>query len=468
MRNDIPRVVIGAVSSGSGKTTIVTGILSALRQRGLNVQSYKIGPDYIDPGYHKLASGNPAHNLDSWLMPQEKLKEVFCRTAEEADIAIIEGVMGLYDGGRKGVSSTAEIAKLLDAPVILVIDAKSMGASAAAIALGFKMYDPEVKLAGVILNRLGSPTHKTMIEDALKNIGIDVLGAVRRDDSLVMPERHLGLLPVEENEEQEIVDKIGEAVGNQVDLDEIMKLAETQFSIDIDDIEEDNENEDIPQKKIKIAVAKDDAFSFYYPESIRMLEKCGAEIVNFSPLKDKKLPKCDGVILGGGFPEMFAEELQANVSMQESLRKAVNKGKPVYAECGGFMYLTEGLTDFEEVFHPMTGIIPVKVQMNKKLQMVGYVEAKMELSTVLGEKDTVIKGHEFHFSSEIAEENKDMQGFERAFTFTRMRNNAKYPAGFVRDNVLGSYLHIHFIGCPESAQYFVDKCRENRRKRKKE
>ena len=408
MRNDIPRVVIGAVSSGSGKTTIVTGILSALRQRGLNVQSYKIGPDYIDPGYHKLASGNPAHNLDSWLMPQEKLKEVFCRTAEEADIAIIEGVMGLYDGGRKGVSSTAEIAKLLDAPVILVIDAKSMGASAAAIALGFKMYDPEVKLAGVILNRLGSPTHKTMIENALKNIGIDVFGAIRRDDSLVMPERHLGLLPVEENEEQEIVDKIGEAVGNQVDLDEIMKLAETQFSIDIDEIEEDNENEDIPQKKIKIAVAKDDAFSFYYPESIRMLEKCGAEIVNFSPLKDKKLPKCDGVILGGGFPEMFAEELQANVSMQESLRKAVNKGKPVYAECGGFMYLTEGLTDFEDVFHPMTGIIPVKVQMNKKLQMVGYVEAKMELSTVLGEKDTVIKGHEFHFSSEIAEENKDM------------------------------------------------------------
>ena len=468
MRNDIPRVVIGAVSSGSGKTTIVTGILSALRQRGLNVQSYKIGPDYIDPGYHKLASGNPAHNLDSWLMPQEKLKEVFCRTAEEADIAIIEGVMGLYDGGRKGVSSTAEIAKLLDAPVILVIDAKSMGASAAAIALGFKMYDPEVKLAGVILNRLGSPTHKTMIENALKNIGIDVFGAIRRDDSLVMPERHLGLLPVEENEEQEIVDKIGEAVANQVDLDEIMKLAETQFSIDIDEIGEDNENEDIPQKKIKIAVAKDDAFSFYYPESIRMLEKFGAEIVNFSPLKDKKLPKCDGVILGGGFPEMFAEELQANVSMQESLRKAVNKGKPVYAECGGFMYLTEGLTDFEDVFHPMTGIIPVKVQMNKKLQMVGYVEAKMELSTVLGEKDTVIKGHEFHFSSEIAEENKDMQGFERAFTFTRMRNNATYPAGFVRDNVLGSYLHIHFIGCPESAQYFVDKCRENRRKRKKE
>lgn len=467
MRNDIPRVVIGAVSSGSGKTTIVTGILSALRQRGLNVQSYKIGPDYIDPGYHKLASGNPAHNLDSWLMPQEKLKEVFCRTAENADIAIIEGVMGLYDGGRKGVSSTAEIAKLLDAPVILVIDAKSMGASAAAIALGFKMYDPDVKLAGVILNRLGSPTHKTMIEKALKDIGIDVFGAVRRDDNLTMPERHLGLLPVEENSEQEIVDKIGEAIGSQVDLDEIMKLAETQFSIDIDEFEED-ENEDVPQKKIKIAVAKDDAFSFYYPESIRVLEKCGAEIVNFSPLKDKKLPKCDGVILGGGFPEMFAEELQANVSMQESLRKAVGKGKPVYAECGGFMYLTEGLTDFDDVFHPMTGIIPVKVQMNKKLQMVGYVEAKMELSTVLGEKDTVIKGHEFHFSSEITEENKDMQGFERAFTFTRMRNNATYPAGFVRDNVLGSYLHIHFIGCPESAQCFVDKCRENRRKRKKE
>lgn len=453
----IPRIVIAAVSSGSGKTTVVTGILSALRQRGIKVQSYKIGPDYIDPGYHKLASGRAAHNLDSWLMPAEKLKEVLARTADDADIAVIEGVMGLYDGGRKGVSSTAEIAKLLDAPVLLVIDSKSMGASAAAIALGFRQYDPDVKLAGVILNRLGSPTHKTMIESAMSAIGMKVYGAVRRDDSLVMPERHLGLLPVEENSEQEVIDRMGQAIGSQVDLDSILNLAKENAELNVDI---DTELNAVPVKrKARIAVAKDDAFSFYYPESLRVLEKFGAEIVTFSPLMDKELPACDGVILGGGFPEMFADKLQSNVTMIESIRRAADANKPIYAECGGFMYLTEGLIDFGGKFHEMCGIIPCRVQMNNKLQMVGYVEAEIALDTVLGEKGAKIKGHEFHFSSEIVEEENDMQGFTRAFTFTRMRNNATYSAGFARGNILGSYLHLHFLGCPEAAQYLVEKCR---------
>lgn len=455
--NNTPRIVIAAVSSGSGKTTVVTGILSALRQRGIKVQSYKVGPDYIDPGYHKLASGRPAHNLDSWLMPSEKLKEVLVRTSTEADISIIEGVMGLYDGGRKGVSSTAEIAKLLDAPVLLVIDAKSMGASAAAIALGFRQYDPEVKLAGVILNRLGSPTHKNMIEAALSAINIPVFGTVRRDDSLIMPERHLGLLPVEENSEQEVVDRMGQAIGSQVDLDGIIKLANSASRLNV--ISDDKLNIVPQEKRVRIAVAKDDAFSFYYPESIRVLEKYGAEIVTFSPLHDEKLPKCDGIILGGGFPEMFAAQLKANETMMNSIRQAAADNVPIYAECGGFMYLTQGLVDFDGVFHSMCGIIPCRVQMNKKLQMVGYVEAEMNMDTVLGPIGTKIHGHEFHFSSEIVDELMDMQGFSRAFTFTRMRNNAQYSAGFTRGNLLGSYLHLHFLGCADAASHFVERCR---------
>ena len=454
MKIKLPRIVVAAVSSGCGKTTVVTGLLSALRQKGLKVQSYKVGPDYIDPGYHRLASGYPAHNLDSWLMPEDKLREIFIRTSKEADISVVEGVMGLYDGGRSGVSSTAEIAKLLDAPVVLVIDAKSMGASAAAIALGFREYDQQVKLAGVILNRLGSDTHRLMIEKAMQEIGIPVLGAIKRDDSLAMPERHLGLLPVEENQrELEAVEAIGRAVVSQTDLVSIIRLAdkagEMELADDSNAVTEDDKN-------VTIAVARDDAFSFYYPESLRILEKSGARIILFSPLKDKELPFCDGVILGGGFPEMFAEALRCNYTMLESIKNAAESGMPIYSECGGFMYLTQAMIDFDGIEHPMAGVLPCRVQMNKKLQMVGYVSAEMNTDTVLGPKGTRLHGHEFHFSSEIIQE-KDCR--DRAFTFTRMRNNAVYQAGYAWKNVLGSYLHLHFAGCPEAADYFVEKCK---------
>ena len=454
MKIKLPRIVVAAVSSGGGKTTVVTGLLSALRQKGLKVQSYKVGPDYIDPGYHRLASGYPAHNLDSWLMPEDKLREIFIRTSKEADISVVEGVMGLYDGGRSGVSSTAEIAKLLDAPVVLVIDAKSMGASAAAIALGFREYDQQVKLAGVILNRLGSDTHRLMIEKAMQEIGIPVLGAIKRDDSLAMPERHLGLLPVEENQrELEAVEAIGRAVVSQTDLVSIIRLADKAGEMELAD---DSNAVTEDDKIVTIAVARDDAFSFYYPESLRILEKSGARIILFSPLKDKELPFCDGVILGGGFPEMFAEALRCNYTMLESIKNAAESGMPIYSECGGFMYLTHAMIDFDGIEHPMAGVLPCRVQMNKKLQMVGYVSAEMNTDTVLGPKGTRLHGHEFHFSSEIIPE-KDCR--DRAFTFTRMRNNAVYQAGYAWKNVLGSYLHLHFAGCPEAADYFVEKCK---------
>ena len=454
MKIKLPRIVVAAVSSGGGKTTVVTGLLSALRQKGLKGPSYKVGPDYIDPGYHRLASGYPAHNLDSWLMPEDKLREIFIRTSKEADISVIEGVMGLYDGGRSGVSSTAEIAKLLDAPVVLVIDAKSMGASAAAIALGFREYDQQVKLAGVILNRLGSDTHRLMIEKAMQEIGIPVLGAIKRDDSLAMPERHLGLLPVEENQrELEAVEAIGRAVVSQTDLVSIIRLADKAGEMELADDSNAVKEDD---KIVTIAVARDDAFSFYYPESLRILEKSGARIILFSPLKDKELPFCDGVILGGGFPEMFAEALRCNYTMLESIKNAAESGMPIYSECGGFMYLTQAMIDFDGIEHTMAGVLPCRVQMNKKLQMVGYVSAEMNTDTVLGPKGTRLHGHEFHFSSEIIPE-KDCR--DRAFTFTRMRNNAVYQAGYAWKNVLGSYLHLHFAGCPEAADYFVEKCK---------
>jgi cobyrinic acid a,c-diamide synthase len=456
---DIPRIVVAATQSGSGKTTIVTGLLAALRSRGLKVQSYKIGPDYIDPGYHELASGCPGYNIDTWLVPAARLQAMFGHTAEKADLAVIEGVMGLYDGGRGGVSSTAEIAKLLDAPVLLVIDAKAMGASAAAIALGFREYDRDVKLAGVILNRLGSDTHGQMIAAALAELDIPLLGALRRDDGLKMPQRHLGLLPVTENEEKTVVSKIEEAVSSQIDVAGIIDIADTAAAWPSRTMDRSAKKDLVKNRpEVRIAVAKDEAFSFYYPDSLAVLQSFGAAIVPFSPLHDRKLPDADGVILGGGFPEMFASQLYGNEEMRSSIKQAASAGMPIYAECGGFMYLMQGLIDFAGKPYPMAGVLPGRVQMNKKLQMVGYVTARMERDTILGAAGTELHGHEFHFSAEQGE----TVGYPRAYTFTRLRNGAVYEAGYAKDNILGSYLHIHFAGCPSAADHFVGCCRAYR------
>ena len=451
----IPRIVIAAAKSGSGKTTIVTGLLAALRARGLSVQSFKIGPDYIDPGYHELASGRPGHNLDSWLLPPDRMKEIFVRSACTAEVAIIEGVMGLYDGGREGISSTAEIAKLLKAPVLLVIDAKSMGASAAAVAMGFRAYDPEVEFAGVLLNRIGSATHEAMISEAMEACGIPVLGALHRNDGMKMPERHLGLLPVTENEEGKVVERIGHAVAAQVELEKILSLAGHAAEMEAPSTEGEAFGPVFSGRKVSIAVARDEAFSFYYPESLRVLRNYGAELVEFSPLKDEALPAADGLILGGGFPEMFAERLQENAAMRRSIRDAAAGGMPVYAECGGYMYLMEGLRDFSGREYAMVGAVPGFAQMKERLQMVGYVTAELQQDTVLGAKGRRMRGHEFHFSSD---EGTGRDG-DWAFSFTRLRNGAVYPAGFARGNILASYLHLHFAGCPEAAANFVAACR---------
>ena len=449
MQKNIPRLVIAATQSGSGKTTITTGIIAALRRRGLIVQSYKIGPDYIDPGYHSLASGRSAHNLDSWLVSNDKLKEIFIQTSQNADIAIIEGVMGLYDGGRNGISSTAEIAKLLNAPVILVIDAKSMGASAAAVALGFREYDRDVNFAGVILNRIGSDNHKKMIEEALSEINIKSFGEIKRDNNLKTPERHLGLLPTSENETEELIKNIAGAINSQVNIDELIEIAKTAPALYFKNAPKFR----IPNTtfRIKIAVANDEAFNFYYPESLRVLEDLGAEIVKFSPLQDKNIPNVDGLIIGGGFPEMFAAQLEANISMRESIKTAVSKGLPTFAECGGYMYLMNEVIDFEGKSYKMVGAINNSAKMNNKLQMVGYVEAKLINDCILGKAGDVFHAHEFHFSNEL---NNNGQS---ALKCVKMRNDEKYFAGFVNDNIVASYLHIHFAGCVEAAKHFMSK-----------
>lgn len=454
---NIPRIIIAGTHSGVGKTTIVTGILAALRQKGLAVQSYKVGPDYIDPGYHQLASGKAAHNLDTWLIPPGKLASIFSKTAQGNDLAVIEGVMGLYDGGRTGISSTAAIAKLLHAPVVLVIDAKAVGESAAAMALGFKMYDPEVKLAGVILNRLGSLNHQNMICEALDKIKIPVLGSMYRNQALQMPERHLGLTPVTEHDAQEVVRQLQEQIAAQLDIDKLIEIAQHSSALAIDDCGESGTFVHQPYP-VRIGVAQDEAFSFYYAESLDVLKTLGAEIVPFSPIKDRELPQVDGVILGGGFPEMFVSPLSCNKGMHQSIRHACAKGMPFYAECGGFMYLTNTIVDFDGQEYEMAGIIPAVCSMESKLQTVGYVEATALSDNVLCTAGEVLRGHEFHFSQ--MKYDKCEEPFPWAFSLKKTRTGVTYAGGYAANNVVGSYLHMHFAGNEKSARHFLAKCME--------
>jgi cobyrinic acid a,c-diamide synthase len=446
----IPRIVIAGTQSGVGKTTIVTGLLAAFKQQGLTVQSYKVGPDYIDPAYHALASGKPAHNLDTWLVPPEAILPIFIQTAAAIDLVIIEGVMGLFDGGKNGISSTAAIAKLLEAPVILVIDAKAMGESAAAIALGFKQYDPELVLAGVIVNRLGSESHAAIVEAALEKIDVPLFGKIYRNDEMSTPERHLGLTPVGETDSAAIVKNMGHTIAKQVELAAVLAVANAAPPLIYE--------QPLPSVngiRTRIGVAFDEAFSFYYPASLAALERQGAELVYFSPLRDNKLPDVDGLLFGGGFPEMFVSELAGNVGMLAQIVAACQQGMPIVAECGGLMYLSRQIIDFTSQPFAMVGLIPAVCKMESKLQTVGYVEATAKVDNVLCLAGQSLRGHEFHFSTFIPDVAYDDRW---AFQFKKMRTGKVYYGGYAWKNVVASYLHLHFLGSPQAAQRFVDCC----------
>lgn len=448
----IPRLLVAATQSGSGKTTIVSGLLAALRRRGLRICGYKVGPDYIDPGHHRLAGGCPVFNLDIWLTDERTMAGLFARTSDGADIAVVEGVMGLYDGGRGGVSSSAQIAKLLGLPVVLVVDARSMGESAAAVALGFREYDQGVDLRGVILNRLGSESHATMIREALDRVGIPLLGALRRDEALVMPERHLGLVPAGEGLDSGCIDRIRAAVEDNVDIEALLAVARSAGPLALEPVPSPHPF----ARGVVVAVARDDAFSFYYPDSLSALEDRGAELVFFSPMRDGTLPDADALILGGGFPEVFARELSANAAMRSAVAAAAERGMPILAECGGFMYLTRSITDFRGESFEMAGIVPARCRMNDRLQTVGYVEARALRETVLCSEGTKLRGHEFHFSS--VEPEPSGGAFPHAFSLERKRTGVRCPGGYANGDILGSYLHLNLAGNPSAADHFLGRC----------
>ena len=458
---NIPRILIAGTSSGVGKTTIATGLTYALRRRGLKVQPFKCGPDYIDPGYLSLAAGQPCHNLDSWMLPEANLKELFAYFNRDKDVALVEGVMGLYDGHRKagGGGSTAKIARIIGAPVLLILNIAKMSESAAAMALGYCTYDPDVKVAGIILNQVGSPTHlrsaKTAIEE---RCGVPVMGYLPKAANLTLPERHLGLVPVaERGDEKGFLDELGDLIEEHIDLDLVLDVARRAPDFALDDSPIIFPEKPLPPR-CRIAVARDEAFNFYYQANIELLRVWGAEIVYFSPVSDSVLPPgTNGVYIGGGFPEVFLKELEGNTSMKQSITDAVAKGLPVYAECGGLMYLSQGIADFQGNRYDMVGLLPGCCEMQNKLQRLGYTTAEALHSTPLAEKSQSLRGHLFHWSRLDAPDEKTA-----AYRIIEPKEQLE---GFVlgpKDNLLASYLHLHFGSDPRLAKRFIAKCAATR------
>ncbi len=455
METAIPRIVIAGVTSGVGKTTIAAGVIGALRARGLRVQPFKCGPDYIDPSHLSRAAGVPARNLDSWMLSEPVMRELFVRGAQGADVVVIEGMMGLFDGrsGASDAGSTAHIAKLLDAPVVLVMDVGKVARSAAAVALGFQHFDPSLALAGVVLNNIGGARHREMIEEALTPAtGLPVLGALPRDDAIAIEERHLGLVPDAEGPlAGDQMRRLVEVIGEHVDIDTLLAVARKAGPLRVQANDGLFPGQSQP-RFARIAVAQDRAFSFYYQENMELLEAWGAEIVPFSPLTENALPQhIHGIYIGGGFPEVYARELSENLSMRRSVAEAACSGIPVLAECGGLMYLARSIIDFEGRRHEMVGTVPGDCIMERRRVGLGYLTATARKDTVLLRSGESIRAHEFHWSRLDAAFPAEQAAFDIA----------EYPGraeGYAAGNVLASYAHVHFGARPDLAPRFVDAC----------
>lgn len=454
-------IIIAAPHSGSGKTTITLGIMECLKRRGLTVAPFKVGPDFIDPGYHRHICGRPSVNLDGWMCGPEFVRETFARHAKGADIAVIEGVMGLFDGvsGRSEEGSTAQVAKLTGSPVILVLDAKSLARSAAALVKGFIEFDPEVNVVGVIFNNVASDNHARILRDAVESHdpSIKVLGCIPRDELLHIPSRHLGLLTAEENPlPEEFLDNLAAVIRESVDLGMVWTVANPHGA---PEVQAGLPDEAPRQEMVRIAVARDAAFCFVYEDNLRILREAGAEIVEFSPLSDGRLPRgISGLYLPGGYPEAFAEDLGANVSMKADIGSAIAAGLPVYAECGGFIYLTRGVMDEKNEpasFSEFVGIFPVSTRMLPRRKALGYREVEFAADAAIASAGTVARGHEFHYS-EMEEMPPDV---ERIYRVKKGGVDLGLE-GFRSGNCLASYIHLHFGSCPEIAPTFVESCRK--------
>ncbi|MBE6502858.1 MAG: Ni-sirohydrochlorin a,c-diamide synthase [Methanobrevibacter sp.] len=436
------RIILAGTGSAVGKTTIATGIMKALSEK-YNVQPFKVGPDYIDPSYHTLATNNTSRNLDSFFMKEGQIRDSYLKGMENKDIAVIEGVRGLYEGidSINDIGSTASVAKALKAPVILIINARSLVKSAAALVLGFKTLDPEINIAGVILNKVKNKAHyektKRSIEEITKT---EVIGGIIRDDNISIEQRHLGLVPAKERESSlKFIDIWSKTIQESIDLDRLIEIAKSAPKIKSDLIPIWNK---LNKQHVKIGVAYDEVFNFYYKENIESIEANNAKIEYFSPLNDENLPDVDGIYIGGGYPELFSKQLSENKSMLNDIKNFHLAKRPIFAECGGLMYLMNSIHDDKVV-----NIYPYKAVLTDRVQALKYTIAEVQQDNIISKKGEIFHGHEFHYSKVIVDDLKN----KLAFKITRGKGSFDNQDGFIENNTLASYVHTHVAAMPNFA-----------------
>ncbi|GAA1702812.1 cobyrinate a,c-diamide synthase [Kribbella yunnanensis] len=432
----IPRIVVAAPSSGAGKTTVAVGLMAALRRAGHVVAGFKVGPDYIDPGFHAVATGRPGRNLDPMLSGEERVAPLLAHGAQGVDIAVIEGVMGLYDGalGTEGFSSTAHVAKLLKAPVVLVVDASAAGRSVGAVVQGFVAFDTEVRIVGVILNKVGSDRHEAEVRAGVAPTGVPVLGVLRRDTRLTVPSRHLGLVPADEQREQaeNAVEAAAELVRAGVDLEAFVAAARAASELETSAWDPAAEVTPAEGGRPVVAVAGGPVFSFHYTETTELLTAAGAEVVRFDPLHDPLPEATAALYLGGGFPELHAEALSANEQLRRQVATEIAAGLPVIAECAGLLYLCRELDG-----HPMTGVLPATARMTGSLTL-GYRTAIAATTTAFFDEGRRVRGHEFHRTAVELDGEVDAAWYLPGGV-----------EGITRPRVHASYLHLHWTASPD-------------------
>jgi cobyrinic acid a,c-diamide synthase len=453
-------LLVSGTASGVGKTTVALAIMTGLRRRGLAVQPFKCGPDFLDTGHHTRICGRKARNIDTWMLSEEANRSVLRDAAREADVLVVEGMMGLFDGksGNTEAGSTAEIAKLLKLPVVLVVDAAKTARSIAAVLLGFEMFDPALRLAGVILNRVATERHYEMLRAAIQtSCRTKILGWLPRDQRIEIPERHLGLQGATETAigDDAAIDTLAALTEKLFDLDRLLEL---QCGLELNEDQDSGIKRSQAEEGVRIGVPSDHAFSFYYEDNLDLLREQGAEIVLFSPLHDRCLPAgLDGLYLGGGYPELHAEQLSNNRGMLDDVRAFAASGRPVYAECGGMIYLSKSLSAASGETYAMAGVLPLSMQMTGKLVQFGYVSVEFTEDCLLGVKGTTVRGHSFHYSCIVSR--------GEAATCYRVQysmSGKEELEGFRQGNVLASYVHLHLRANPTIARDFVAAVRRAR------